>query len=200
MPPSMPLFATHADWLSVFWTSYAAWFLMELWIRSRDRRPAKGEAKDRGSRFGFMLFIPAGLLIAFFAAFASPATRIAGQPHAVFWSAIAIIWIGMALRMWAVVTLGRFFRTSVFVLEDHRLITSGPYRWLRNPSYTGALVTMAGIGLALGNWLSLLMAPGAITIALALRIRVEDGAMRERFGEAYAAYVRRSWALIPLIW
>ena len=138
MSSSLPLFAEHAAWRSVFWVSYGAWIAMEMWILGRDRRAARGEAKDRGSRFALMVFIPAGLLGAFYTAFRSPATAIAAPPEILFWSAIVVIWLGMALRIWSVLTLGRLFRTQVFVLEDHRLITTGPYRWLRNPSYTGA--------------------------------------------------------------
>ena len=200
MPPSMPLFAAHADWRSVFWTSYGCWSLMELWIWSRDRRAARGERKDRGSVGVLMFLIPAGLVAAFFAAYGSPATRIAVWPDVVFWTAIAMMWLGMILRIWAVHTLGRFFRVTVFVHEDHHLITRGPYRWLRNPAYTGGLVTVVGIGLALGNWLSLALAPGAILIAFVWRITVEDKALRARFGQEYADYAKRSWALIPLIW
>ena len=88
----------------------------------------------------------------------------------------------------------------MFIQDDHRLITSGPYRRLRNPSYTGGLLTFVGIGLALGNWLSLAAAAGALLVAYGWRIRAEEKALRERFGQAYADCMRRSWALIPLLW
>jgi protein-S-isoprenylcysteine O-methyltransferase len=200
MQHSTPLFVTDELWRQVFWSSFIAWWLMEMWILSRDRRAATGKAKDGGSRFALMVFIPLGMAGAFFAANRLPVARISVAPEAVFWLGIALIWGGMAFRGWAVVTLGRFFRTSVFMLEDHRLITTGPYRWLRNPSYTGSVVTGLGIGLSMGNWLSLLLAPAGILIGFAVRIAVEDRALRERFGQEYADYAKRSWALIPLIW
>ena len=62
---------------------------------------------------------------------------------------------GVAFRLWAVLSLGRFFRVAVTTQDDHRLIERGPYRRLRHPSYTGALVTLFGFGLTIGNWLSL---------------------------------------------
>ena len=200
MPQSLPLFTAEPLWPTVFWCSYVGWFLMECWVFNRDRRAASGQSKDRGSFGVFMLVVPVGLGGAFYAAYRSVDTQIAAPPEPLFWSAIALIWIGMALRLWAVLTLGRFFRTSVFIQDDHRLITSGPYRRLRNPSYTGGLITFVGIGLALGNWLSLAAAVVAIMIAYGWRIRTEEEALRERFGQAYADYMRRSWALIPLIW
>ena len=200
MPASLPLFAAQPLWPSVFWTSYLGWCAMEYWIFSRDRRAAQGERKDRGSLGVLMIVFPAGMFAAFAAAYASPDTRIAGPDEVVFWSAIALVWIGMALRTWAVLTLGRFFRVTVFVHDEHRLITSGPYRRLRNPSYTGGLITVVGIGLALGNWLSLAAACGGMLIGYAWRIRTEEQALLQRFGQDYADYMRKSWALIPPVW
>ena len=197
---SSPLFAADPLWSRVFWSSYVTWFLMEWWIFSRDRRAARGQSKDRGSFGLFFLVVPAGLFGAFAAAYGSPGTQIDAPPEPLFWSAIVLMWTGMALRLWAVLTLGRFFRTSVFIQDDHQMITRGPYRWLRNPSYTGGLLTFVGIGLALGNWLSLAAAAGSLLIAYGWRIRTEEKALCERFGQAYADYMRRSWALIPLIW
>ncbi len=200
MSSSLPLFAADPLWRNVFWASYAAWVFMEWWIFSRDRRRASGQNKDRGSFGVFVLVVPVGLVAAFAAAYGSPNTQIDAPAEPLFWSGIALTWIGMALRLWAVLTLGRFFRTSVFVHDDHRLITSGPYRRLRNPSYTGGLLTFVGIGLAMGNWLSLAAAAGTLLIAYSWRIRTEEKALLERFGQAYADYMRKSWALIPPIW
>jgi protein-S-isoprenylcysteine O-methyltransferase len=196
----MPLFGTEPVWRSAFWASYLAWCLMELWVLGRDRRRAKGKSKDGGSRLLIVILLFAGLFGAFTAAYVSPATALAAFQEPVFWSAIGLIWAGMALRLWAVLTLGRFFRTSVFLQEDHRLITTGPYAWLRNPSYTGGLISVVGIGLAMGNGLSVASAVGGMLIGYAWRIRVEERALRAHFGKAYDAYADRRWALIPLVW
>ncbi len=200
MPTSQPLFAAEPIWRTIFWASYCGWFFMEMWILSRDRRAAAGELKDRGSRLLIAIMLPVGLFTAFGAAYSHPETQIAGPPEILFWGAIALVWSGMALRLWAVQTLGRLFRTSVFMQDDHALVTRGPYRRLRNPSYTGSLITMAGIGLAMGNWLSLAAATGFFLVGFGWRIRVEERALRQHFGQAYTDYMRRSWALIPPIW
>ncbi len=200
MTPQPPLFELHRHWPTVFWLSYSGWGLMEAWIFSRDLRGAKGQRRDRGSLPFLALLIFAGLFGAFLAVHSLPAARIGLPPVPLFWVAVALIWLGMALRIWAVVTLGRFFRITVFLQEDHVLIDHGPYRRLRNPSYTGGLVSMIGIGLGLGNWLSLALAVGGLLIGYLKRIDVEEKALREHFGEAYEAYARRRWALIPPIW
>ncbi|MGZ6013575.1 MAG: methyltransferase family protein, partial [Caulobacteraceae bacterium] len=158
---------------NVLWTSYICWFAMELWVLSRDRRRFSGRTADRGSFFGFMIAIPVALAIAFNAAYRLPQLHIAFAQPALSWLGIVMVWGGMAFRLWAIVTLGAFFRTSVVVQEGHRLVTSGPYRWFRHPAYTGAIVTMVGLGLALANWMSLAAMAVLPTLAIAFRMRVE---------------------------
>jgi len=144
-----------------------------------------------------------GVTAGIFAAFSGTgiaATRIAAPAELVVGLGIALIWAGLALRIWSVRTLGRYFRITVTTQDDHRLIDTGPYRRLSNPSYTGAMLTMAGIGLAMGNWASL---AGIVLFSLAgfaWRIRVEEASLRARFGEDFIAYRKARWALIPLIW
>ena len=48
-------------------------------------------------------------------------------------------------------TLGRFFTYDVTIQPGHRVVTSGPYRWVRHPSYTGGLLGLLGLGVALGS-------------------------------------------------
>ncbi|MEI9890842.1 MAG: isoprenylcysteine carboxylmethyltransferase family protein [Caulobacteraceae bacterium] len=185
---------------NVLWASYTAWFLMEFWVISRDRRRFSGRTADRGSFFGFFIAIPLALVIAFNAVFKLPQLHIAvGQP-ALSWLGIVMIWGGMAFRLWAILTLGAFFRTSVVVQEGHQLVTAGPYRWLRHPAYTGTIITLVGLGLALGNWLSLVSMAILPTLAIAWRMHVEERALPEQFGEAYRDFRETRSAVLPVIW
>lgn len=68
---------------------------------------------------------------------------------------ICVIWAGILLRGWAIVTLGRFFRRDVQVAADQAVVRSGPYAAIRHPAYTGNLLMYAGVGILLGNWGSL---------------------------------------------
>ena len=184
---------------NLFWWSYIAWFAMEMWIMSRDRRRFSGRTADRGSFFGFFLCYWAGLGLAFYAFKYHPEWRITALQPALSWAGIALIWAGMAFRLWAVLTLGAFFRTSVVLQDGHRLVTAGPYRWLRHPSYTGALITLAGLGLAFGNWGSLAAVILFPSLAIAFRIHVEERALTEQFGEAYRDFRKTRAAVIPVI-
>jgi protein-S-isoprenylcysteine O-methyltransferase len=185
---------------NLFWVSYTAWFAMELWILSRDRRRFTGRVADRGSFFGFFICYWAGILLAYYAFSSHPEWRMTMLQPGLFLLGIALIWAGMAFRLWAVLTLGAFFRTSVVVQEGHQLVTAGPYRWLRHPAYTGAIITMVGIGLAFGNWGSL----GALilfpSLAIAYRIHAEERALTEQFGEAYRDFSRTRSRVIPVLW
>lgn len=195
-----PLFEASDVWRAVFWSAYAAWCVCEVWVFARDRRAASGEVRDQGSRVALVGLIVLGATLAFFLAYGARRWWIAGPAPVVFFSGVALMWLGVALRVWAVLTLGRFFRTVVMLQDEHRLVTTGPNRWLRNPAYTGTLATLLGLGLALGNWLSVLAASGGVLLGYAVRIPVEEKALKARFGEAYAAWARRTWALIPPIW
>ena len=187
-------------WSALFWISYAAWIVSEGLIFSRDRRPASGEPADRGSRRLLVLAFALGLGSAFWWGQRRRLGLIEAPPALLMALSLAMIWGGIALRFWAVRTLGRFFRTSVVVLDDHRLVDTGPYRRLRNPSYTGIMMVLTGVALGIGNWISLALLLGFAIAGFAWRIHVEEAALARRFGAAYEAYRERRWALIPFFW
>ena len=193
-------FAISPLWRLLFWLSFAAWLAIEVAIWARDRAKVQGRREDRFSMLAISVSISAGCALAFNAPRLWPFARIAAPSVLLVGAGIALIWAGIAFRLWAVRTLGRFFRVTVTVQEDHRLIDSGPYRKLRNPSYTGALVTMAGVGLAIGNWLSLAAMLLFPLLGFGWRIRVEETSLAARFGDDYEAYRRSRWALVPPIW
>jgi protein-S-isoprenylcysteine O-methyltransferase len=195
-----PLYLHDRLWTIVFWLSALAMMGHEMWVFSRDRRQVKGETRDRGSLQAIILLQNLGFLGCFAIPFLTDRGTIRMAEPVLFWTAIGVFWLGWLLRNWAVRTLGRFFRTTVIVQDDHRLVTSGPYRFLRNPSYTGALLMVLGLGLAQGNAFSVLAVFGSALLGYVVRILAEDAALRGRFGADYEAYRKRSWALIPPIW
>ena len=200
MPHPWPAYAAAPIWQALFWSSYLAWIGMELWVFSRDRRAASGDRGDRGSLRFLVVVFAIGLWGVFAAGHRLTWGRIGLPAQVLIPLAVCFIWAGMAFRLWAVVTLGRFFRTSVMVLDDHRLIGTGPYAKLRNPSYTGGVITLVGIGLAIGSWPGLVWLMAWTLIGYARRISVEDAALRARFGAEYDTYATGRWALIPPVW
>ena len=105
--------------------------------------------------------------------------------------------LGLAVRWWAIIMLGRFFTVDVQIEKNHELVERGPFRFVRHPSYTGVLLAFLGLGLSLGNWLALLILLVPITAAFVHRIDVEEHALKEALGEQYADYMRRTKRLFP---
>ena len=184
----------------LFYLLTALWVASEVWIDRRHRSAGRGESRDRGT-----LKLLHGVIFAsiFAAVFVSQA-GIARWPRAwiapLFWTGIGMMVVGLPLRWWAVRTLDRWFTVDVAIRAGHRLVRHGPYRWLRHPSYTGALLLLLGMGLALGSWLSLLLLALPVGAAFLRRIGVEEAALAAAFPDEYPEYARRTRRLLPGIW
>jgi protein-S-isoprenylcysteine O-methyltransferase len=113
---------------------------------------------------------------------------------------LALFVAGLALRWCAIVHLGRFFTVDVAIADDHRVVDTGPYRFVRHPSYTGVIVAFLGYGICIGNWLALLALAGPITLAFLQRIKVEEAALQAALGDAYRGYAQRTRALVPFVY
>ncbi|MGE3541974.1 MAG: isoprenylcysteine carboxylmethyltransferase family protein [Candidatus Tectimicrobiota bacterium] len=186
--------------LVLFWLTFWAWVALWLGIVRRDRGTDVRPSTDQGSRALIGITFWSGVLGAFLAAWMVPAAQLPGSEWSILLGGLVLMWGGMALRLWAVQTLGRLFRTVVVLQDHHRLISDGPYRLIRHPSYAGSLLTLAGLSLALGNWLSLLVAVLCPLVGFTRRIRIEEATMQARFGDDYTAYARRTWHLLPWLW
>jgi protein-S-isoprenylcysteine O-methyltransferase Ste14 len=113
---------------------------------------------------------------------------------------VVVMWVGLALRVWAIAALGVGFRTTVEVEPGQVVVSSGPYRWIRHPSYTGLLLLVAGFGAALGNWLSLAASVVLPLPAIVWRIHVEEAELNRVLGQAYRTYQSERARLIPGLW
>jgi protein-S-isoprenylcysteine O-methyltransferase Ste14 len=113
---------------------------------------------------------------------------------------VAIVLAGAALRDWAILSLGRYFRREVTIEPGQRIVRRGPYRVLRHPSYAGIFLVLCGFGLTFGSWVS---AGVALLIGFAgmfPRIRVEEGALARAFGSDYADYANSTDRVLPHVW
>jgi protein-S-isoprenylcysteine O-methyltransferase Ste14 len=111
-----------------------------------------------------------------------------------------VMWLGLALRASAIAALGGSFRTTVEVDPGQTIVSSGPYRWVRHPSYTGLILILGGFGLGAGNWLALAASVALPLPALLWRIRVEEAEMIRVLGDPYRSYRRRTKRLVPGVW
>ena len=95
--------------------------------------------------------------------------------------------------------LGKFFSAVVGIQKDQQVIEKGPYKYVRHPSYTGALIIFIGLGLALQSWAAVITLILLFIIAYGYRIYVEEKALISELGEQYIEYKKRTKRLIPYI-
>ena len=156
-----------------------------------------GRERDRGTRVLIALTLGAAIGLAATAPSIAPSLRMPGAAGTL---GVIVMWLGLATRVWAIAALGTAFRTTVEVDPGQTVVSSGPYKWIRHPSYTGLLLVVAGFGLAVGNWLAfavglLLPLPGILW-----RIHVEEAELERVLGAAYGSYRARTTRLIPWLW
>ena len=167
-----------------------------LLTRRRDGR----QASDHRTKQILVLAVLLGMLAAWAIATGVPALR----AHANTWWTLAlgatIALTGVALRSWAVWTLGRHFRREVTIEDSQRVITTGPYRSVRHPAYAGNLLIYGGFGLALGSWVSAIVLLTIPFFGLLPRIKLEERTLQRAFGQLYLDYELTTARLIPHVW
>jgi protein-S-isoprenylcysteine O-methyltransferase Ste14 len=163
------------------------------------RRREEAVKKDGGSRIVLRVcLIPAIVLLKL-----SPKIAPAATIHPPLVSVIVGIVVfssGEGIRIWSKVTLGRYFTYTVQTSSDQPVITSGPYRFVRHPSYTGILLIAIGAGFVWGNWLGLAVLTLLTLVGVTYRIYVEEKALLEELGDRYRTYAEHHKRLIPFVW
>jgi protein-S-isoprenylcysteine O-methyltransferase Ste14 len=163
-------------------------------LKRSKSRPAGNQ--DRGS----MAMVWVGVAVGVTAAMAAQsvrATHLYVRFPVLELVTLVLMVAGLSIRWWAIVVLGRYFTTNVAVHEQQPVMQSGPYRFVRHPSYVGALLAFAGIGIVMHNWLSILVLLVPVMLALLYRIAVEERALLATLGAPYAEYCRQTKRLIP---
>ena len=177
-----------------------SWVVLESWIRLRSRVNRHGSRRDRGTLLVVLASVGVGL---------GGAVVLAGNVHPAaigdgrrlfFVAGLVLMSAGIAIRLWAVALLGRFFTIDVRVHAGHTVVERGPYRWVRHPAYAGLILTFTGIGLALGNWAALAVLAVVPTAGLLVRIHFEERALLDGLGETYGRFAAGRPRLFPGLW
>jgi len=112
-------------------------------------------------------------------------------------SGIILILCGLLIRWTAVLSLQHHFTVDVSIIKEHRLIKKGIYRYVRHPAYAGSLLSFFGLGLYFANYFTMLIIFIPIFLAFFYRIKVEEKALTDNFGDEYATYCTSTKRLIP---
>ncbi len=171
----------------------------ELLLALRRRASGAAVRSDRGSLAVFWVTITLGLVLSVIVASRWPAFEYRLPRTGL--AAVGLLFVaGLALRWWAILVLGRWFTVDVAIHADHQLVTSGPYRWVRHPSYTGAAMAFVAMALMFEHWLALPLLLVPVASAFLYRIHVEEQALARAFGSSWTDYVRTTSCLIPKIY
>jgi protein-S-isoprenylcysteine O-methyltransferase Ste14 len=178
------------------WMAFAAVFIF------RKSPPKALEAKrDRLSLLGIVLQGVAYFLVWLQLPgkpFLPPVALLAGSAGIVFSVATVALAVGSVwLVASAVRTLGKQWAFAARLVEGHKLITAGPYRFVRNPIYTGMLGMLVATGLAMEHWKHLVVAIVLFAVGLAIRVRSEEKLLRAAFGKEFDDYAKRVPAVLP---
>ncbi|HEY7415013.1 MAG TPA: isoprenylcysteine carboxylmethyltransferase family protein [Ktedonobacteraceae bacterium] len=193
------LLYTNMTYTLLFVVIFLSWAMSELLGPVRWSHTTQGKGKRRDRRSLLLGGVSGGAGVIF--ALASPFLLLAANipPAPFFFVGIACVALGVGWRWYAILTLGRYFTAEVIIQERQTVVSSGPYLYVRHPSYTGVLVIVAGLGLMIGNWASVLVIVAGLFFPLLYRMSIEEHEMSEAF-EEYAQYMRRTrWRLIPFV-
>ncbi len=184
----------------------AAWLALEAGLLIRDRVRGKGStARDEGTLWLNIIII----IIIITAALVAAGVLSGVLKNAAAWQfgstglnviGPIVMWTGLVVRIWAIAALGKSFRTTVEVDTGQKVVDSGPYRWVRHPSYAGILLLMVGLSLVYGNWPALAVLLVLPTCVLIHRISVEEAVLTAVTGGAYMDYAARTKRLVPGLW
>lgn len=187
--------------LIVFYVVVFVCFAPE-WLGTFFQRVEQGAVKrDRGSHAWLFAAMGAGVFAAFFLVNANfPGTTLTWNQPLQFWIGIGLMLAGLAFRWYAIHVLGKFFTRTVATRAGQYVVQNGPYRWIRHPSYSGALLMFLGMGIAMTNWAALLAIMVGAGIGYAYRVQVEERALCEDLGQPYRDYMQRTRRFIPHVW
>ncbi|MGC2062499.1 MAG: isoprenylcysteine carboxylmethyltransferase family protein [Thermodesulfovibrionales bacterium] len=126
-------------------------------------------------------------------------------PESISWSALTTFTLilmvsGLAIRTWAVFTLGRYFTWHISTQEDQTIIKTGPYAFVRHPGYFGAFLTYASTALFLKAWFSFIPSIIILLFAFLRRIHYEEKKLKLDLGSQYDSYCKSVKRFIPGIW
>ncbi len=195
----LPVFATNRLDLYLLQISSAIWLIPEL-ISSLTQNTVSGaQTRDRASRFVLLISIFVVIFLGIRAAFNASQFAIPGDRMLIFDIGIFLILAGAAFRWYSIWVLGKFFTRVVSIQAGQTVVEKGPYRFIRHPSYSGAMLSFLGFGLALTNWLSLALIILGTVIGYGYRVSVEEKALVEGLGQPYRDYMQHTKRFIPFV-
>ena len=108
--------------------------------------------------------------------------------------------IGGTLLIVSRIIIGRFGTPKLSIKFEHKLVTNGPYKIIRNPLYLADFLLYGGFAISFGAWISFVLINILLLIIIVERIEIEERMLEETFKEEYLLWKSKTWKLIPYIW
>ena len=119
-----------------------------------------------------------------------------GLPESIRWLGVGMGIVGVGLFYWIFSSLGQGISPTVATRKQHKLVTSGPYHWVRHPLYTVGATNFVAVGIMADSWFIAMMAV-VLFVLLASRTPNEEAHLIEKFGDEYREYVKRTGKFLP---
>lgn len=183
-----------------FFIYYLLWMLFfeNVIYREPDEPVIKND--DKRSYIYMQLTFIIGLLFATIDFIGLHYTRLISLEPGIIYAGLGLFTIACLVRYWGLKSLGPYFNRRVAVYENHRLITSGAYKYIRHPIYLGVLLSYIAIPMIFNSWGAWLIMLFTAVPALIYRINVEEGMLIRHFGASYQDYMMKTKKLIPGWW
>ena len=179
--------------LAVFFWAFAP----EFRIFSKQTEPSTSPQDAVSKR---MIAVGQGLAaLAAFSIAASVPSASLSRRFSLFWVGLVAIIGGSLLRRHCWRMLGPSFTGTVIVRPDQVVVDRGAYHYVRHPSYTAGAILFLGIGMALTNWISLVVLMGAVSVVYGYRVGVEERALLATTGDSYRRYMKRTKRFVPFL-
>ncbi|MEZ7556492.1 isoprenylcysteine carboxylmethyltransferase family protein [Streptococcus sp. 27098_8_134] len=169
----------------------------EMWIKNKTKSNNVNDSADKGSRYIIIgsviccLFLINGQFLDF----------VPHLPSLTIYLGILISLAGFALRIYAVNYLGKNFTLAVQTTDSQQLVDHGPYAIVRNPAYTGSILSILGLSITSLNPLTIIISLILLVVGYSIRLRVEEKALGNHFGKNYEAYCQKvRYRVFPYIW
>jgi protein-S-isoprenylcysteine O-methyltransferase len=192
-------FAAGPIFALAFWGACAAWIPPEVVAWKVKRSGDSSKVRDQGSLNLIVILWWTGIGLDFAFCLLLPQAAISWERISLFFTGICFMLLGVALRWYSAAVLGKYFTFDGAIQGGQILIEAGPYRYIRHPSYSGALLSLLGCGLALGNWASLCAGLCCLGFGYAYRIPIEEAVLASTLGDVYKQYAKRTWRLVPFL-
>ena len=197
-PDSASFFMYHIALLLMI----AAEAFIVIYTQPKDRGTDKTNKRDKGTKWLLIINFYVCIYLSFFMVGQKGWDSVLNTklPVVVTYPGIILMLAGIMIRLRAVLTLKRSFTLSVQTSKEQHLITTGIYKKVRNPAYTGSICSLVGTALGLRGGIALVMVLIFSLICYSARISLEEKVLRSHFGNEFTEYEKSTYRLIPYVW